>query len=95
VDREPMLERKKDRKVYGFARGDTGYFLVNLRNEDYSDSIQTGLPEGLYCDYFSSGAQIGEERCQGGTYEIDAAGFLVTPVPGSTALAITVKEKIE
>ena len=94
VDREPMLERKKDRKIYGFARGDTGYFLVNLRDEDYSDSIQTGLPEGLYCDYFSSGAQIREQQCQGRTYEIDSAGFLVTPVPGSSAVAITVKEKL-
>lgn len=94
VDREPMLERKKDRLIYGFARGDQGYFLTNLRDQEYSESIQTGLPAGLYCDYFSSEQRF-DGDCKGKIYEVDDSGFLTTAVPAQSAVAITVSRKIE
>lgn len=95
VDREPMLNRKKDRRVYGFSRGDKGYFLVNLLDQQYTGEIQTGLDPGDYCDYFTSTEESEKDNCIGQVYEVDEEGFLINPVPANSAVAISTSRKIE
>lgn len=54
----------------GFARGNKGFFLLNADSSDLNANLQTGLPQGTYCDVISgnydgnscSGTQIHVNR---------------------------------
>jgi alpha-amylase len=64
-------------KLYGFARGDRGYFMVNVSK--YSEAefqVTTGLPDGVYRDMLS-----------GSEYEI-RDGELAAKLPPKTAIAL-------
>jgi len=37
----------------GFARGNKGFFLLNADSSDLNANLQTGLPQGTYCDVIS------------------------------------------
>ena len=37
----------------GFSRGNKGFFVVNADTTDLNTKLQTGLPQGVYCDVIS------------------------------------------
>ncbi len=93
LDREPMENWKRDRKIYGFSRGSEGYFLVNLRDEPYDEEIQTGLPPGVYCNYFSS--ELLHESTECSEQVVVESDGTITGIESLTAIAISKQRVME
>ena len=72
-------------QAIAFGRGDRGFIVIN--NEDYalSEWLQTGLPEGEYCDVVScdnNRPPCGNagRQCRPSVY-VDSSGFAQFNVP--------------
>lgn len=77
VGAEDTREVYQSGKLYGFARGDQGYFIVNVSK--YSEAefkVATGLPDGVYRDVLS-----------GVEFEV-IAGELASTLAPKTAIAL-------
>jgi len=76
----------------GFGRGDKGYVAINRESGSISQTFQTSLPAGTYCDVehgdFSGGS------CSGITYTVGADGRFTATVAAGEALALHVGAKL-
>jgi alpha-amylase len=79
VGAEDTREVYQQGKLYGFARGDRGYFIVNVsKYAEGQFTVATGLPDGIYRDFLSDAE-----------FEVRAGELSATLAP-KTALAIAV-----
>jgi alpha-amylase len=79
VGAEDTREVYQRGKLFGFARGDRGYFIVNVsKYAEAQFTVQTGLPDGVYLDFLS-----------GAKFEVRSGELTATLAP-KTALAIAV-----
>lgn len=56
-----------------FSRGNKGFIAFNVESYDLDKRLQTGLPEGTYCDVISGNLESG--RCTGKTVTVDSNGY--------------------
>ncbi|NBO37919.1 ATPase [bacterium] len=77
-----------------FSRGDQGWFALNIEGKSSFVSVQTSLPDGLYCDSLSGMKYAGDPKsCSGQRVEI-RDGTAQVVIPGMSAVAITLQERI-
>lgn len=55
-----------------FSRGNKGYFAMNNEGHSLNQSLQTGLPQGTYCDVISGNKE--GHRCTGRSVQVDSSG---------------------
>lgn len=55
-----------------FARGNKGFFILNLEGSTLDRTLQTGLPQGTYCDIITGNYINGQ--CTGGTINVGSDG---------------------
>ncbi|KAL0105211.1 hypothetical protein PUN28_016692 [Cardiocondyla obscurior] len=55
-----------------FSRGGKGFVAFNAEKDDLKQGLQTGLPEGVYCDVITG--EVVDGKCSGRTVEVDAKG---------------------
>lgn len=84
--------------VYGFSRDQAGYVLFNSNARTYSAAkLKTGLPAGVYCDYYSGGKtpikQSGRS-CNGSAVTVAKDGSLTLKMPGLSVIAISSASKL-
>lgn len=76
----PVVEKFRERGVYGFAREGKGYFITNVfDNKELSVEVLTTLPDGEYTDLIA-----------GNSYEI-VNGILKTTLEPMSAIALVVE----
>jgi alpha-amylase len=71
-----------------FSRGGRGFVVLNLEASAVSVNVQSGLPEGRYCDILEGGVAAG--GCSGGEITVAADGGIQIEVAARTAVAIHV-----
>ena len=75
----PVVEKYRERGVYGFAREGKGYFITNVfDNKEMTVEVQTTLPDGEYLDLID-----------GASYQI-TGGILSTTLAPMSAIALMV-----
>ncbi|TEB26677.1 glycoside hydrolase [Coprinellus micaceus] len=74
------------RERIAFGRGNAAYVAINNRDDAWSDTFQTSLPAGSYCDAVS-GKPSGS-GCTGATITVDSNGRFTTSVYPRSAVAI-------
>lgn len=55
-----------------FSRGDKAFIALNLEGSDLNANLQTGLPQGTYCDVISGNLENG--RCTGNEVHVGGDG---------------------
>lgn len=77
-----------------FSRGNLGFVVFNLEpNKELQASLQTGLPQGIYCDILSG--EKYENDCTGLRVEVNEQGLAeITLSAGAHGLAIFVESKL-
>ena len=50
-------------EAIAFSRGNKGFILINSDTSDVNANLQTGLPQGTYCDVISGNYENG--KCTG------------------------------
>ncbi|KAK7100025.1 alpha-amylase-like isoform X2 [Littorina saxatilis] len=55
-----------------FSRGNKAFIAINLEGHDINQSLQTGLPQGTYCDVITGDLNNG--RCTGGSVNVGGDG---------------------
>ncbi|KAK7482695.1 hypothetical protein BaRGS_00026104, partial [Batillaria attramentaria] len=78
-----------------FSRGNKGFVAINLESGQLSANLQTGLPQGTYCDVISGNLENG--RCTGNSVHVGGDGRAHITVCGDCddpELAIHVGAKI-
>lgn len=91
--------------VYGFSRGDKGYFLLNSVGATTKvTNLVTGMAPGTYCDMVSGGAKPMTTKtinkratkvCVGTTVVVSAGGKLTGSVAALSAVAISSSSKLK
>ena len=77
----PIVEKYRERGVYGFARDGVGYFITNVFDtQEMSVSVPTTLPDGEYVNLID-----GEKHQVVG-------GELTATLPPMSAIALLVSE---
>lgn len=56
-----------------FSRGDKGFIAINNEDHQLNENLQTGLPEGTYCDVISGNKEEG--RCTGRSIQVNSSGY--------------------
>lgn len=69
-----------------FSRGDLGYVVINHENQELKQTLQTGMPQGLYCDVLS-------QNCER-KIEVRANGEAEITVSAQSAAAIHIGRKL-
>lgn len=81
VGSAPVVEKYRERGVYGFAREGIGYFITNVfDNKEMSVSVVTTLPDGEYVN-----------QIDGETHQI-VEGILSATMPPMSAIALLAGE---
>lgn len=70
-----------------FGRGSAGFVAVNAAGAPASHELQTGLPEGSYCDLAAGVDDDG--GCTGSPVEVAADGKAALAVPASSVVALS------
>lgn len=78
-----------------FSRGDKGFFALNNEEFTVNEVLQTGLPQGTYCDIISGDTTV--DGCSGLSVEVNADGTAaITIVPsgreGNDAMVALTRE---
>ena len=55
-----------------FSRGDKAFIALNLEGHDLKAHLQTGLPQGTYCDVISGNLESGQ--CTGKSVHVGGDG---------------------
>jgi alpha-amylase len=71
-----------------FSRGSAGWVSINNENSTVSNSYQTGLPAGTYCDLVHGNFANG--TCSGPTVVVSASGTATVTTAAKDAVAIDV-----
>ena len=69
-----------------FGRESAGFVVFNRRGESTTETFQTGLAPGLYCDV--AGGALDGEGCTGAEIEVDADGRFTATVEAGGMLAL-------
>jgi len=64
-----------------FSRGNKGFLAINKAGYTLSESLQTGLPSGSYCDVISG--NFGDSGCSGQCISVDGSGYANINIPQS------------
>ena len=81
VDAAPVVEKYRERGVYGFAREGLGYFITNVFDtKEMTVSVVTTLPDGEYVNLID-----------GETHQV-IGGELSATLPPMSAIALLVSE---
>ncbi|MFB7910123.1 carbohydrate-binding module family 20 domain-containing protein [Kitasatospora sp. NPDC056076] len=73
-----------------FGRGNRGYVAINHESGAITQTFQTGLPAGTYCDVQHGDPQPGG-GCTGPTYQVGANGQFTATVGAGDAVALYVQ----
>ncbi|MFI6155761.1 carbohydrate-binding module family 20 domain-containing protein [Kitasatospora sp. NPDC051170] len=73
-----------------FGRGGKGYVAINHETGAITQTFQTGLPAGTYCDVQHGDPQAGG-GCTGPTYQVGADGRFTATVGAGDAVALYVQ----
>ena len=65
-----------------FSRGDKTFFAFSQENDVQSQTLQTGLPPGTYCDLISG--EPTSDGCSGTSIDVDDEGMAVIEIAPST-----------
>jgi alpha-amylase len=69
-----------------FGRGNLGFVVINRESSSLTQTFQTELTAGKYCDVVAGGLEAG--TCTGSTVTVDASGAASITVPANGAIAI-------
>ncbi|MDA3649225.1 alpha-amylase family protein [Saccharopolyspora indica] len=75
-----------------FGRGDKGFAVFNREGGELSQTFQTSLPAGTYCDVMSG--ELVNGSCTGATVEVGADGSVTAAVAPNSGLAVHVGAKV-
>jgi len=75
-----------------FSRGDKGFIAINKEGGAMSETLQTGMPAGEYCN-IAGGDFLGAD-CTGNRVTVDAAGFAQISVAAMEAVAIHAESRL-
>lgn len=78
-----------------FGRGDAGFVVINREDQPLSQSLQTSLPAGIYCDVISGDWLADQQRCTGTQVKVDRTGIAAISAPAMSAVAIHRGAKIQ
>jgi len=81
-----------DQNVVAFSKGNRGWVAFNNGTAAQQVRVQTGLPQGTYCDSVHGGK--GAKACNGPTISVNTTGFATVTVPAKDALAITRTDRV-
>jgi alpha-amylase len=74
-----------DQIAYG--RGDAGFVVINREESDLSQTFQTSMAPGLYCDIITGSITANGQECSGGLVSVDQNGRAALTVPAMSAVA--------
>ena len=75
--------------VYGFERDSRALLLTNATAIEREAAVETGLPDGTYCDVISGGRGPVTDGCHGEKLTVTVNdGAIVTTIPAESAVAI-------
>ncbi|WP_405017091.1 carbohydrate binding domain-containing protein [Kitasatospora sp. NBC_00070] len=75
----------------GFGRGDKGYVAINRESGAVTQTFQTALPAGVYCDVEHGDFAAGS--CSGVTYTVGSDGKFTATVGAGDSVALHVNAK--
>ena len=81
-----------DINVVAFSKGNRGWVAFNNSTADKQIRVQTGLPQGTYCDTVH-GAKTGG-ACSGPSVVVNSTGFTTVTVKAKDSLAITRADRL-
>jgi alpha-amylase len=70
-----------------FGRGDAGFVVINREDNALSQTFQTGMAAGNYCDVISGGMEEDGQGCSGGLVHVNESGRVALTVPAMSAVA--------
>jgi alpha-amylase len=76
-----------------FGRGSVGFVAINRSGEPLSQTLQTGMPVGTYCDVVNGDLAAGGRTCTGLAVAVAADGTAHLEIPALQAVAIHVGAK--
>ncbi len=78
-----------------FGRGGLGFVAINRENNaSLNRTLQTGMPEGTYCDVINADYDQASQSCNGAIINVDANGFANFNINRFKASAIHVNAKV-
>ncbi|QUH01212.1 alpha-amylase family protein [Saccharopolyspora erythraea] len=75
-----------------FGRGDAGFAVFNAEGGEFSQTFQSSLPAGTYCDVMTG--EVADGRCTGGTVEVGGDGKFSATVAAGSGLALHAGAKV-
>ena len=81
-----------DINVVAFSKGNRGWVAFNNSTEDKQIRVQTGLPQGTYCDTVHGRKASG--ACTGPSIRVNTTGFATVTVKAKDSLAITRADRV-
>ncbi|OFZ54057.1 MAG: ATPase [Bdellovibrionales bacterium RIFOXYC1_FULL_54_43] len=76
------------KNLISFARGNSGYVVINKESQGSDRWFDTGLPSGSYCDVISGDVSPDGRRCTGPTIFVNEYGWAQISVGPNNAVAI-------
>lgn len=90
----PRLESVSDGSVYGFDRETRAMLLVNPSRAAAEATVATTLPDGVYCDVITGGADaVTDKDCRGEAVTV-SAGSVTISVPADGAIGIHIGSRV-
>lgn len=82
--------------LLAFSRGNKGWIAINNHTTPQTQTFQTGLSAGIYCDIIhgSFGDAPGKKSCSGPTVTVDNAGQATITVPAKDSVAFSAGNRI-
>lgn len=78
-----------------FGRGGLGFVAINRDdNSTLSQTLQTGMPAGVYCDVIAANFDEQTGECDGTTITVDSSGYATFNIAIQDAAAIHVGAKV-
>lgn len=88
----PMLanwwSNPNDANQIAFGRGSAGFVVINRSTKPLSQTLQTGMAAGTYCDVVGGDLAAGGQSCTGVAVTVAADGTAHLDVPSLQAIAI-------
>ena len=75
-------------KALAFGRGDLGYVVINREESALTNTFQTSMPAGTYCDVTKGELAPDGRSCTGPTVTVTDTGQATVEVPAMSAVAI-------